>query len=107
MNRRLNVAPSFAASLFDGVLSHYIMAKAVLTQSPVVPLKEVSAQTFILANDKGVPYGRYQPLHLCAPVLNPASTHLGAAQTCFPRNNCSRSVSFKVSPGLSSDSTGS
>lgn len=59
MNRRINIALSFAAGVLGGLLSHYIVAKPVLAQSLVVPPKEISAQTFILANDKGVPYGLF------------------------------------------------
>jgi hypothetical protein len=57
MKRALNLGLSLAAGLLGGVLSHYIVAKPVLAQSQVVSPKEISAQTFVLVNDKGIPFG--------------------------------------------------
>jgi len=58
MNRRnWNIGLSLAAGLLGGMLSHYITAKPVLAQSQIAPTKEISAQTFILVNDKGTPFG--------------------------------------------------
>lgn len=57
MNRKLNVGFSLAAGLLGGILSHYVAPKSVLAQSRAIPLKEISAQSFTLVNDQGVPFG--------------------------------------------------
>lgn len=59
MNRKLNLALSLAAGLIGGILSHYIPAKSVLAQNQAIPPKEVSAQSFLLVNDRGVPFGMF------------------------------------------------
>ena len=58
MNRHnLNIGLSLAAGLLGGILSHYITAKPVFAQAQIAPPKEISAQSFILVNDKGTPFG--------------------------------------------------
>ena len=59
MNRKVNFGLSLAAGLLGGILSHYVTAKPVLAQAQVVPPKEISAQTFILVDEKGVPLGLF------------------------------------------------
>jgi len=59
MNRKLNFGLSLAAGLLGGILSHYITPKPVLAQAQIVPPKAISAQTFILVNEKGVPFGEF------------------------------------------------
>ena len=57
MNRNLNLGLSLAAGLLGGLLSPYIEAKSVLAQSQVIFPEEISAQSFTLVNDKGIPLG--------------------------------------------------
>lgn len=57
MNRNLHIGLSLAAGLLGGMLSHCIAGRPVLAQAPAVPPKEISAQSFILVNDKGSPFG--------------------------------------------------
>ena len=57
MNRNLNIGLSLAAGLLGGILSQYVSGKSVFAQTQVVPPKEISAQSFILVNDKGSPFG--------------------------------------------------
>jgi hypothetical protein len=59
MNRKLNFGLPLAAGLLGGILSHYIPVKPVLAQAKIVPPKEISAQTFLLVNDKGIPFGMF------------------------------------------------
>jgi hypothetical protein len=59
MNRKLNVGLSLAAGLLGGILSHYVAPKSVLAQSQAIPPKEISAQSFTLVNDKGIPFGMF------------------------------------------------
>jgi len=59
VNRQSNIGLSLAASLLGGLVSHYISVKPLLAQSQTAPAKEVSAQAFILVNDKGVPFGMF------------------------------------------------
>jgi hypothetical protein len=57
MNRKLNIGLSLAAGLIGGILSHYIAPQQVMAQSVAAPQKEISAQSFILVDDKGFPSG--------------------------------------------------
>ena len=59
MNRQLNLGLSLAAGLLGGLLSHYSSVKPLLAQYPTASAKELSAQAFILVNDKGVPFGLF------------------------------------------------
>jgi hypothetical protein len=59
MNRKLNFVLSLAAGLLGGILSHYIAPELVLAQAQAVPPKEITAQSFVLVNGKGVPFGEF------------------------------------------------
>jgi predicted transcriptional regulator len=59
MNQKLNLGLSLAAGVLGGILSHYIAPKSVLAQSPVAPPKEITAQSFVLVNSKGAPFGTF------------------------------------------------
>lgn len=59
MDRKLNFALSLAAGLLGGILSHYVPVKSVLAQNQAISPKEVSAQSFLLVNDKGIPFGLF------------------------------------------------
>jgi hypothetical protein len=57
MNRKVNIGRSIAAGLLGGVLSHYIVVDSARAQTQPVPSKEITAQRFVLTNDKGIPAG--------------------------------------------------
>lgn len=57
MNRKLNLGLSIAAGLLGGFLSHYVSPTLVHAQSQNAPPKQITAQSFWLVNEQGVPSG--------------------------------------------------
>ena len=60
MNRTMNVTLALAAGLLGGLFSRYLAPTPALAQSqtPAPAPREVRAQSFILVNKQGTPFGR-------------------------------------------------
>jgi hypothetical protein len=63
------VALSLAAGLLGGVASRYLAPDLVHAQAQTLPPKEIRAQSFVLVNDKGVPFGLFGFSPRGAPVI--------------------------------------
>jgi hypothetical protein len=57
MNRKPNLILALAAGLFGGLLSRYLAPIPVHAQAQAPAPKEIRAQSFILVNEQGVPFG--------------------------------------------------
>jgi predicted transcriptional regulator len=58
VNRKLNIGLSLCAGLLGGIVSHYVMSGKVFAQEFTAPPKQITAQSFVLVDDKGQPFGK-------------------------------------------------
>ena len=58
--QKLNLGLALGAGLLGGVLSHYFTSATALAQTQALPVKEVTAQSFVLADERGNTVGTFK-----------------------------------------------